>query len=251
MKFFSFAIAALLLGTSYTVRAQDVVTLLSPGSFQPSIEQLIPNLENKTGHKIKATFGAGGTNRQMVVRGDVFDVIILQPPYPDVLASGNIAAGSATPLASVALGAAVRQGAPKPDLSTPEAVKRALLEAKSISYPEETGGTAAKAFQTVVEKLGIAAQVQPKLKPASNGGGVLALVAKGEAEIGVTFMSGMKQPGIDVAGVFPSELAPPVEFVGFAGAHAKDPATAKAILDYLSSPEAVAVYKMHGMQAGR
>jgi molybdate transport system substrate-binding protein len=149
------------------------------------------------------------------------------------------------------LGAAVLKGAPKPDLSTSEAVKRTLLNAKSISYPEEAGATAAKQFHAMVEKLGIAAQLESKMKPASNGPEALALVAKGEAQIGVTFLSGMNQPGVDVAGAFPGELAPPVRFVVFAGAHAKDPAAAKAVLDYLSSPEATAVYKTHGMQAGR
>ncbi len=250
MKYFSFAIVAWFAGAPGSVRAQDVVTLLSPGSFQPSIEQLIPSLESKTGRKVQATFGAGGTNKQRVVRGDVFDVIILQPPYPEVLASGNVVAASATPLASVALGVAVRKGASKPDLSTPEAVKRAFLDAKSVSYPEEVGATAAQQFHGVLEKLGIAAQMGSKLKPGANGGAVLALVAKGDAEIGVTFMTGMNRPGIDVAGALPRELAPPVEFVGFVGAHAKDPAAAKAILDGLSSPEAQEVYKARGMQAG-
>jgi molybdate transport system substrate-binding protein len=251
MKYVAPAMVVLVFGAACCVRAQDVVTLLSPGSFQPPIVQLIPNSESTTGHKIKAAFRAGGAIKQMVVRGDVFDVIIPQPPYTEALASGNIVAVSATPLASVALGAAVRKGAPKPDLSTPEAVKRTLLDAKSISYPEEAGATVARQLHAVVEKLGIAAQLESKMKPASNGPAALALVAKGEAEIGVTFLSGMNQPGVELAGAFPSELAPPVEFVGFAGAHAKDPAAAKAVLDYLSSPEATAVYKTHGMQAGR
>jgi molybdate transport system substrate-binding protein len=125
-----------------------------------------------------------------------------------------------------------------------------LLEAKSVSYPEEAGAAVAKAFHTMIGKLGIAAQMEPKMKPGANGAGVAALVANGEAEIGFNFMSGMNRPGIDVAGAIPSELAPPVEFVGFVGAHAQDPATAQAILRQLSSAEAAAVYKAHGMQAG-
>src|SRR6202043_1411208 len=129
------AIVALVLGNPYNARAQSEVTLIAPGGIQAAIQQLIPGFEHKTGHKVKATFGSGNGTKQQVTRGEVFDVPIVQPPYPEVLASGNVVASSATPLASVALGVAVRKGAPKPDISTPDAVKRTLLEAKSVAYP--------------------------------------------------------------------------------------------------------------------
>ena len=93
---------------------------------------MIPDFERKTGHKVKATFGSGLGTKQQVARGEPFDVPIVQPPFPEVLASGHVVAGSETPLATVAVGVAVRNGAPKPDISTPEAVKRMLLAAKSF-----------------------------------------------------------------------------------------------------------------------
>jgi ABC-type molybdate transport system substrate-binding protein len=102
----------------------DEVTLIAPGGIRGAIVQLIPGFEQKTGHKVNATFGSGGGTKQQVVRGEVFDVVIVQPPYPDVIASGNVIASSETPLASVAVGVAVRQGERKPDISTPAAVKR-------------------------------------------------------------------------------------------------------------------------------
>ena len=254
MKFLlsSAAVVALVLGNAYSARAQSEVTLVAPGGIRTAIEQLIPSFEHKTGHKVKATFGSGLGTKQQVVRGEAFDVPIVQPPYPEVLASGNVVASSATPLASVSVGVAVRQGAPKPDISTPEAVKRMLLAAGSVSYPDAAGGAAAGvSFNETLQKLGIAEQMEPKLKRARGGAGAMAMVAKGEAAVGLTFLSEMNEPGIDVVGPLPREISTPTSLVGFVSAHAKDPAAAKALLDYLSSPEAATVYKAQGMQPGR
>ena len=245
-------IVALVLANSHSACAQSEVTLIAPGGIRAAIEQIIPDFERKTGDQVKATFGSGGGTKQQVVRGEAFDVPIVQPPYADVLASGNVVASSATPLASVAVGVAVRQGTPKPDISTPEAVRRMLLAAKSISYPDGAGGAAAGvSFDETLKKLGIAEQMQPKIKRAQGGAGAMALVAKGEVDIGLTFLSEMKEPGIDVVGPLPREISTPTALVGFVSSHAKDPAAAKALLDYLSSPDAAAVYKAQGMQPGR
>src|SRR5437879_1257326 len=147
------------------------------------------------------------------------------PPYPDLLASGNVVARSATPLASVAVGVAVRKGAPKPEISNAEAVRRMLLAAKSISYPNAAGGAAAGvSFNETLKKLGVAEQMQPKLKPAQGGAGAMAMVAKGEVEIGLTFLSEMDEPGIDPVGPLPRQISAPTSLVGFVSSHAKDPA---------------------------
>src|SRR3977135_2404452 len=138
----SLAVVALLLSQSANARA-DEVTLVAPGGIRAAVEQMIPAFEKTTGPKVKATFGSGlGTKRQ-VAAGDPFDVPIVQPPFPEVLASGHVVASSETPLATVAVGAAVRKAAPKPDISTPDAVRRMLLAATSISYPSGAGGAAA------------------------------------------------------------------------------------------------------------
>jgi molybdate transport system substrate-binding protein len=240
---------ALVLGSSVIAHAQSEITLIAPGGIRAAIEELIPGFERKTGRKVKATFGSGNGTKQQVARGEVFDVPIVQPPYPEVLASGNVVASSAKPLASVAVGVAVRHGAPKPDLSTPEAVKRMLLAAKSISYPDAAGGAAAGvSFNETLKKLGIAGQMEPKIKRAQGGAGAMVLVAKGEVEIGLTFLSEMSEPGIDVIGPLPREISTPTNLVGFISTHAKDPAAAKALLDYLSSADAAAVYKALRMQ---
>ena len=99
------------------------------------------------------------------MRGDVFDVPIVQPPYPDVIASGNVVESTATPLASVAVGVAVKKGAPKPDISTTEAVKKMLLSAKSIVCPDAaTGAAAGVSINEMLKRLGIDDQIEPKLK---------------------------------------------------------------------------------------
>jgi molybdate transport system substrate-binding protein len=244
------AIIGLVLGSSGHGFAQAEIALISPASIRPALEQVLPGFERRNGHKVKVTFGNGGRNKQQVALGEVpFDVSILQPPYPEVLASGNVVTSSATPLASAAIGVAVKQGAAKPDLSTPETVKQMLLAANSIYYPAAAGGAAAGvSFDETLKKLGIAEQMAPKIR---RGAGAVALVAKGDIELYVTFMSEMIEPGIDIVGPLPREISTPTAFVGFVSTHSKDPEAAKDLLDYLSSPEAAAVYRAHRMLPSR
>jgi len=228
------------------------VTLIAPGGIRAAVEQLIPGFEQKTGNKVKATFGSGLGTKKQVANGEPFDVPIVQPPYPEVIASGNVVASSAKTLASVAVGVAVKKGSPKPNIETPDAVKKALLGAKSVSDPDAAGGAAAGvSFVETLKKLGITDQMEPRLKRAQGGAAAMAMVAKGETEIGLTFLSEMEEPGLDVVGPLPLEISTPTSLVGFVSSHAKDPAAARALLDYLSSPAAAAVYKAQKMQPGR
>jgi molybdate transport system substrate-binding protein len=248
----------LILGSPHSARAQAGaatgadVTLIAPGGIQAAVQQLIPGFERKTGKKVKATFGSGLGTKKQIANGEVFDVPILQPPYPEVLASGNVVAASAKPLATVAVGVAVRKGAPKPDISSPAAVKKALLAAKSVSYPNSAGGAAAGvSFEETLKKLGIWDQMQATLKRAQGGAAAMKMAASGEAEIGITFLSEMNEPGLDIVGPLPKEISTPTSLVGFISAHAKNPAVAKLLLDYLASPEAAPAYKAQMMQPAR
>jgi molybdate transport system substrate-binding protein len=248
----SSAVVVLTLCHSSILRA-DEVTLVAPGGIRAAIEWMIPGFERMTGHKVKATFGSGLGTKQQVVRGEPFDVPIVQLPLQDVLASGHVVASSETPLATVSVGVAVRKGDPKPDISTPDAVKRMLLAAKFISYPNAAGGAAAGvSFNQTLEKLGIAEQMKPKIKLAQGGAGAMALLAKGEIDIGLTFISEIvTEPGVEVVGPLPREISTPTALVGFVSTHAKAPEAAKALLSYLSSSDAAVVYKAFGMQPGR
>lgn len=244
----SVVVVALVLGNSYTARAQGEITFLVPQPLKESVEKLIPGFESKTGYKVKMTVGSGLGTKQQVARGEPFDVPVILPPYPEALASGNVVASSATTLASLIIAAGVRKGAPKPDISTPEAVKRLLLDAKSITYVDPAMGSAGLPVVEMLKRLGLAEQIQPKIKIGATGGVVQNLVAKGEAEICLLYLSDMRNPGIDIVGPVPQQIATPTNLVGFVSTHAQDSAAAKALLTYLSSPGAEAVYKVDGMQ---
>jgi molybdate transport system substrate-binding protein len=248
-RFLSTATIVLLLFGGQRAHA-DEVTLIAPGGIKAAIEQLIPRFEKISGHKVKATFGSGlGTKRQ-VANGEPFDVPIVQPPFPEVLASGHVVKSSETFLASVAVGVAVRTGARKPDISTPEAFKRTLLAAASISYPDPAGGAAAGvSFTETLRKLGIAEQMKPKIKLAQGGAAAMAALAKGEVEIGLTFISEiLTEPGVESVGAIPRQISSPTGLVGFVSASAKSPAAARDLLKFLSSHEADDVYRAVGMQ---
>jgi molybdate transport system substrate-binding protein len=248
----SSAVAAVALATSQGAWAVEI-TLIAPGGIRAAIEQMIPDFERRTGHKVKATFGSGGGTKQQVIKGDPFDVPIVQPPLEVVTASGHVVANSETPLAIVQVGIAVRAGAPKPDISTADAVRSLLLGAKAISYPNAASGAAAGvSFNDTLQKLGIAEAMKPKIKIAQGGKGAMALLAKGEVDIGLTFISEIiTEPGVAVVGPLPRDISTPTGLVGFVSAHAKDAAAAKALVSYLSGPEAAVVYRDRGMVPGR
>ena len=251
MRTFLLAAAALVAVHVCNARANEV-TLIAPGGIRAPIQKMIPDFERKTGHTVKATFGSGNGTKKQVMNGEPFDVPIVQPPLPEVLATGNVIASTETPLAVVPVAVAVRKGAAKPDISTPEAVRKMLLAAKSVAYPDPARGAAAGvSFDETLKKLGIAEQMQPKIVRAQGGAGAMELLARGEVEIGLTFLSEIHDPGVEVVGLLPREISTPTALVGFVSSHAKAPAAAKALLMYLSSPEVAGVYKALGMQPGR
>jgi molybdate transport system substrate-binding protein len=248
----SCAIVALALAASSVASAAEI-TLVAPGGIRAAVEQMIPAFEKKTGHKVKPTFGSGNGTKAQVANGEVFDVPIVQPPYPEVIASGHVVAASETPLASVAVGVAVRPGTPHPKIATAEDVKKLFLSAKSISYPDPKGGAAAGVSMTeTLKKLGIAEQMASKIKLAQGGAGAMKMLADKEVDIGLTFVSEIiTEPGVEVVGALPASISTPTRLSGFIGTHAKDPAAAKELLNYLSSADAAKVYRERGMQPGR
>jgi molybdate transport system substrate-binding protein len=143
------------------------------------------------------------------------------------------------------LGVAVRAGAARPDIGTPEALKQALLEAQSIAtIPASAGGTAAlRAF----ELLGIGEAVKAKIKAQTGPAGLVEAVARGEAELGVFLLTVLTAPGLDAAGPFPAALQQEVVFTAAVAASAREPEAAKAFIAYLTTPDAKAVFKAKGM----
>ena len=246
------AAIALILGNPSSARAEQV-TLIAPGGMRCPLDRMAPDFERKTGQTVKVTIGSGGTTHQQVVRGEAFDVPIVQPPYKDVLDSGNVVASSETPLATVAIVVAVRKGDPKPDISTPDAVKRLLLAVKAISYPDGNGGlggAAGVSFDNTQRKLGIFDEMKPKVKRVQ-GVSLMQLLTKGDIDVAVTFASEINDPGVEVVGPLPRDISTPTGLVGFVSAHTKSPEAAKAVLSYLASSDAAAAYKACAMQPGR
>lgn len=228
---------------------QDL-TLIAPGGMRCPVDRLVPAFEQKTGLKVKATIGAGGATHQQVVNGEVFDVPIVQPPYADVLQSGHVAKDTETPLASVAILVVVRKGDPKPDISTADAVRRMLLAAKAISYPDGArgrGGAAGVSFDATQVKLGIYEQMKPKVKRVQ-GVSLMQLLVRGDIDVAITFASEITDSTVEVVGPLPREISTPTELVGFVSAHSKAPQQARTLLRFLSSADAVGAYQACGMQ---
>lgn len=241
-------IAAMVAGS---VSAAEVTTI-APGGIRAAVEQMIPGFEKKTGHKVKATFGSGNGTKAQVVKGEAFDVPIVQPPYPEVLQSGNVVVASETPLAHVAVGIAVRPGTPHPKIDTADDVKKLLL-ANTFSFPDPAGGAAAGvSMMKTLAQLGITDQVKGKMKLAMGGAGAMKMLADKQVDIGITFVSEIiTEPGVEVVGPLPEAISTPTRLSGFIGTKAKDKAAAQAFLSYLSGPEAAAVYKERGMVPGK
>lgn len=243
-------VAAVLIATG--AQAAEV-TLIAPGGIRAAIVAMIPGFEKKTGNTVKATFGSGNGTHQQVVKGEAFDVPIVQPPYSDVIDSGNVVKATETPLAHVSVGIAVRSGQPHPDISTPDKVKALLLNAKAIAYPDPARGAAAGvSMNKTLEKLGIADQMKPKIKLAQGGAGAMKMLADGEVDIGLTFTSEIiTEKGVEIVGPLPESISEPTRLSGFVSTKAKDPAAAKQLLEYISGPEAAKVYKERGMVPGK
>jgi molybdate transport system substrate-binding protein len=248
-----FVVVAIILFSPNVIRAQEV-TLVAPGGMKCPLDKMQPDFEKAIGHPVKATVGSGGATHKQVVAGEPFDVPIVQPPYQDVIASGNVIANTETPLATVAMMVVVKKGNPHPDISTPDAVKKMLLAAKFISYPDGNngnGGAAGVSFDATQKQLGIYDDMKPKIKRIQ-GVSLTKLVTNGDIDMAITFASEIpNDPGIDVVGQLPKSISTPTGLVGFVSAHATSPDAAKALLKYLSGPEAAAAFKACNMQPGK
>jgi len=246
---------AFLLGSSCGARAQTEITLLAPGPIRGPLDKVIPGFESKTGDKVKVTYGQGSRDtppygtRQLVARGQGLDVSIIFAPYPQAVASGNVDPKSATTLMRILLGVSVKKGAPKPDISTPAAVKKTLLAAKSMVIVDPAQGTLGGEAMDALKKLGLAEEVKPKMKIVEGSGQAEDAVAKGEVELFLgPQVSDTLREGVELVGGLPHAVSTPTDVVGYVSNKARDPKTAKALLQYLKSPEAEAAYKAARME---
>ena len=251
MRLWRSAIAALtlVLVGSPSGHAQEELTVSIVSRADDGFRELISRFEVKTGRKVKVTFPNFMASRDVIVKGEPFDLAIVEFPHDaDVVTSGNVVPGSATLVANGWMGVAVRKGAPKPDISTPAAVKRTLLAAKSIAYPDPEGGTAASGrnIEEMLRRLGIADEMKAKTTHTRGGGRAMAAAASGEVEIGMTMHIGMYgMDDIDVVGILPAEIAPPSPLIAFISSRTTRAAAARELLAFLASPEAAPVYRKY------
>ena len=244
--FWRAAVAALLLCVAQQASAADIRLLCIPG-LKASLEALLPQFERDSGNKVVANFEIYPGQKARVESGD-FDVAIFATPQIDDLnKQGRTVAATTTDIAQTFIGVAVKSGAPKPDISSEDAFKRTLLAAKSITYTKQsqTGVYLTKQL----ERLGVADAIKDKLQLQPGGAMTTVAVAKGEAELGIVLVSDiLGTPGVDLVGPLPASLQNYVMQTAALGATAKQPAAGEALIKYLGSPAAGAVFKAKGLE---
>lgn len=239
---------ALVLSPIATVQAAEL-QILAGGGIAAPLRELAAQFESATGNKLVIRFGTTPELIKMATTGGPFDLAVVPVDVmKDARARVEFASGATTGIARVGLGVAVRSGAPKPDISTPEALKQTLLKAQSIaSIPESsTGYLLARVF----ERLGITEAMKARIKPQPTPARIVEAVAKGETELGVFLTNVLTAPGLDVVGPFPAELQLEVVYTAAVAANAKDAEAAKAFIAYLTTPAAAAVIRAKGMTPG-
>jgi molybdate transport system substrate-binding protein len=233
-----FTTALLLVGSAH---AAEVRVMIS-GGLSAAYNALVPEFERATGHKVLTAYGPSmGTTANAIPvrleRGEAADVVILVGyALGDLVSQGKVKADSRVDLVKSLIGICVKAGASKPDISSPEALKRALLAAKSIAYSDSASG--AYVSTDMFERLGIAEAMKDKARkiPAEPVAGV---VARGEAEIGFQQFSEMLPiPGADIVGPLPPELQKVTVFSAGITSTSKEPEAGKALIQFLASPAA-------------
>jgi len=237
--------------TVATARA-DEIKVVTSGGFTVAYLELVPEYEGATHNKLVTEFGPsmGTTHNAIPIRlerGEAIDVVIMAAPaLDDLIKQGKVRAGSRVDLVKSSIGMAVKAGAPRPDISTVDALKRTLLAAKSIAYSDSASGVYLST--ELFPKLGIADQIKSKSRKieADPVGGV---VATGEFEIGFQQISELRPvKGIDIVGPLPAGAQRVTVFAAGIPATSTHPEAAKALIKWLASPVAYAAIKKSGLE---
>jgi molybdate transport system substrate-binding protein len=226
------------------------ITVYSTIGVRSAADGLFARFENTSGHKLAVTWGSAAMLVKRIESGETADVLILsRAGIETVKHQGEIASGSDVTLASSGVGIAVKAGSPKPDISTPEALKQTLLAAKSIAYSEPSaGGASGVYFAKLLERMGIAEAIKPKTKYPPPGGFSGELLLTGEAELAVQQKPElMHVAGIEIVGLLPDELNLVTEFAAGIMPRSKNADAATALIQMLKSPEAAQVFRAKGL----
>jgi molybdate transport system substrate-binding protein len=254
MKMRSLTAAASMLGLALVMSPMTdlqaaELKILAGGSMTGSLNELGPQFERASGHKLTIHFDSTPNLIKQVTSGAPFDLIVAPVDvFKDAAAKARFAPSPTIDIARVGYGVIVRSGAPKPDVSTPDALKATLLNAPSITFvPESAAG--AYVLKTF-DRLGITEAMKAKTRPLTAPAQIAPAVAKGEADLGVFLVNVLIAPGVELAGPFPAELQQELVFTSAVAADSKEAEAAKAFIDYLTTPAAAAVIKAKGMIPG-
>jgi molybdate transport system substrate-binding protein len=222
--------------------------VLAGGSMTGPLNELAPQFERASGHKLAIHFDST-PNLIKLVTSAPFDLgVVPVDVFKNAEAKARFASGATTDIARVGYGVIVRAGAPKPDVGTPDALKKTLLDAKSVTF---LPASAAGAYVlSVFERLGIGEAMKTKTVPQTSTGEIAKAVAKGDADLGVFLINVLMAPGVELAGPFPAELQNDLVFTAAIAADTKEAEAAKAFIAFLQTPAATTVIKAKGMNPG-
>src|SRR5579864_3981536 len=225
----------------------DLHVMISDG-MKTVVGELTPQIEHSIGRKLAAQFNSSKNLRDKIQAGEPFDAAILTSDVlDDLIQQGKIAAGGRADISRTGLGMGVRAGAAKPDISTPEALKKTLLSAKSISF-NPTGASAAHTYD-MFARLGITEAVKPKLILDAEAGRPQMNVAGGKAELVISLIPEIKFfPGVDLVGPIPPEFQSYINFAAGVATNAHDAGAARALIQFITGPAVVPVLKAKGME---
>jgi molybdate transport system substrate-binding protein len=230
------------------VATEDIETrVFTSAAPRGIVRKIAPVFERMTGRRLAIESAFAAELKRRIEAGSPFDVAILAPDMADDLVrQGKLVAGSRVDLGRTGLGAAVRKGAPQPDIGTADAFRRALLAAPTVAYAD--GGASGVQFHAILARLGIAAAMQPKLRPYPSGGALEAL-ARGEADLVVIGIAPiLSAPAVSLVGWLPPDLQNYIGFTGSIGTAAKQPDAAQTLLNLLTSAAGIALFKSQGFE---
>lgn len=241
----------LFFNASLTCHARELV-VWSAGAVKPALEVLFSDFQKSSGVTLQVQYSPVGVWMRRLAEGGQPDVLILSADViNDVESKGWVVPGSATPLGSVGVGVAVRQGTALPDISSPDALRKAILNAKTITYMDPQKGTSGKHFAGVLEQLGISEQVKSKTT-LGDAGYVLEPVARGEIELGVQQITEiLPVEGAVLVGPLPESLQKITTYAMLQGSKASDGSAITKLRQFLTTSEAQSVFKKKGFMPAR
>jgi molybdate transport system substrate-binding protein len=245
------AVIAAVLLTASCADAADI-KVLATTAMKAALDALAPQFAAATAHMARIAYGPSGALAKRVADGEAGDLVILAGGIDDLIRQRRVVPASRTDIARTRIGVAVRKGAAKPDISSPDAFRRALLAARSVAFAGPASGGASGVYLVgMLERLGIAAEVNAKARFARGGpdGMVSALVAAGEAEIGLQQISEiMSVDGVDLVGPLPDGLQTVTVYAAGILAKAEQPDAAGTLVEFLRTPAAAAVFRAKGLE---